>query len=46
MADSYEVGQAKGSLLRQYSAVSCDYLQSAPQQGLDAVLNRVNVWGI
>lgn len=41
---SYEVGQTKGSLLCQYSAISSDYLQSALQQGFDAVLNRVNVW--
>lgn len=46
MAGSYEVGQAKGSLLCQYFAVSSDYLQSGPQQGFDAVPNGVNVQGI
>lgn len=46
MAGSYEVGQAKGSLLCQYSAVAYDYLQSALQRGFDAVFNRVDVWGI
>lgn len=43
MAGSYEVGQAKGSLLCQYSAVASDYLQSALQWGFDAVFNRVDV---